>query len=117
MVHAGRIRQFIQNWQLITQDQWVLHPSWGLGIIETKPPGSRETRLTAPLQLSSSISFVISVIFSADKCTSGGVTDCTGIYVRGSQYPWTTSGVSHCNKPESTEQVYQRGALQDGKLW
>ena len=23
-VHAGRIRWFIQNWRLITQDQWVL---------------------------------------------------------------------------------------------
>ena len=43
-VHAGRIRWFIQNWRLITQDQWVLEMVQGFRLpllqtpVQSKPP-------------------------------------------------------------------------------
>lgn len=43
-VHAGRIRCFIQNWRLITQDQWVLKMVQGFRLpllqtlVQSKPP-------------------------------------------------------------------------------
>ena len=50
-LHAGRIKEFIENWALITQDPWVLQTIQGFQL----PLVSQPTQATAPPQLQLSL--------------------------------------------------------------
>ena len=50
-LHAGRIKEFIENWALITQDPWVLQTVQGFQL----PLVGQPTQATAPPQLQLSL--------------------------------------------------------------
>ena len=58
-LHAGRIKEFIESWALITQDPWVLQTVQGFQL----PLVGHPTQATAPPQLQLSLAqrqFIIS---------------------------------------------------------
>lgn len=65
-MHAGRIRWFIQNWQLITQDQWVLEMVQGLWLPFTQMPV--QSKLPPEVHLSADSTDMIMAEVEELKC-------------------------------------------------
>ena len=117
-VHAGRIRWFIQNWRLITQDQWVLEMVQGFRLpllqtpVQSKPPPEIHLAADQTALITTARGRRADSQRGNKPSSSGPRRFCL------STFPGPQEGrrVSPGNKPESSEHVHPGGAFQDGEL-
>ena len=114
-LHAGRIKEFIENWALITQDPWVLQTVQGFQL----PLVGQPTQATAPpqLQLSLAQQDLVSTEVQAmieKRAISGVQPDQRGFVSQIFLVPKIDGGHRPVVNLEGSKQVHCRGALQDG---
>ena len=114
-LHAGRIKGFIENWSLITQDPWILQVIQGFQLplvdcpSQTLPP----PELKFPSDQTELIKAVVQELLSKGAI-SLVLGDTRGFRIPDIYRPQKRQRIPSSNKAESIEQSHSRGTFQDG---